>query len=491
MANRITSKILDALGLEKKSDRPQFPLTPEPFTYPSQFGWGWGKRFSRDEFKRDVGDLDTSSLVMSVCNWTGMQLPEAKPAIEILKSNGETENINDHPCIDLIRRPNPYTIWADDCLAGAVSWWIDGNWYELKVRDIAGQVVELWYLPHFMVRARYPGDGGTPTVPVTNKTDKFLSHYQYTVPGRDPVLYPKEDVLHIKRGKNLANPRYGVGAFEPLITEVYGDKKAAVFAATILKNMGIVVPMLVPKDSQISWSDVQAKALKEKWIQQTTGDNVGSPLVSDMPFEAIKFAFSPQELDLKELRKVPESRIAAITGIPAPLLQFLVGLENGTSYAAYAQAREQGYESVIIPIQRAIAEQLTWQLLRSEFDGMDKANLIFDVSDVRVLQEDRDAKYKRTSEAFRAGITTLNEARASIEKSDLGTDGDIYLVPSLNTPMTFERLKEAASKEPTPAPAPAPIDPASLAKFADIERWIDSLEEEMKGFINEHNRQRS
>jgi hypothetical protein len=156
---------------------------------------------------------------------------------------------------------------------------------------------------------------------------------------------------------------------------------------------------------------------------------------------------------------------------------------NGTSYASSEQARQQGYEEVIIPIQQVWAEEFNWQLL-PEFGNVKGLEFEFDTTDVRVLQEDRDGKYRRTAEAFRAGITTLNEARASLDKANLGPDGDIYMVPSTSSPTNLEQLVGKSDGSLTPEPAPQPIDPVSLAKFADMERYLEGLEKQMREFVS-------
>lgn len=485
----LTTRILDRLGLQAKAalSAPDYGNTGNQWPdYRYSQTWSRHRFGSTIDYKAEVGNLDQSSLVMAVVNWTSTQLPEAQPVVQHPGENNAYETEWGHAAADLIRRPNPFTTWAEDCAVLSLGLWIDGNFHWYKQRDQSSQVIALWFLPFFLMKERWPGDGGNPAVPTTGPNaaqNDYLSHYQYSMPGKAPILYQQSDIVHLKRGKDPNNPRRGLGAFDAVIREIYGDNKAALFAATILRNLGIVVPMLAPKGEGASLSPTEAMALKEKWVQQTTGDNIGVPIVSALPIEAIKFAWSPEELDLKELRKVPESRIAAITGIPAAMLQFLVGLENGTSYAAYVEARRQGYESVIIPMQSMIAEQLTWQLL-SEFDNENKKKLklIFDTSTVRVLQEDRDAKYKRCVLALNSGGITVNQFLASLDKPTV--DGmDIHFIPSLATPMTTERLIEKANKEPEEQKPVAPIDPASLAKFAEVDSYIENLERQMKEWV--------
>lgn len=479
-----------------KSTTPDFGVNswwPAPFRFT---GWGWNKDGPRSitDYRRDLGPLDGNSLVMCVVNYTGTRLPEARPVVQ-RKQGDEWKAEPDHPMAALIRRPNKHHVWADYTPVISLNWWVHGNAYLYKVRNDAGQVIELWYLPHtgeggFEVIPRWPGDRRTPELLATKSPDWFISHYEFRAPGRRPEVYPAADVLHLKRGVNPSNPREGLGAFDSLVTELYGDGKMAAFTAAIMTNMGIQVPLISPADASTRISPTQAAALKEMWISRTTGSRAGEPLVSDMPVKAEKFGFSPTELDLSQLRLIPESRVSAVTGIPAATLQLLVGQQNGTSYASSEQARQQGYEEVIIPIQNAWAEKLNWQLLADFERDLNTVRFEFDVSGVRVLQEDRDAKYKRTADAFRAGITTLNEARESLDKDGLGDDGDFFLMPSLNTPMTLEALADAAQPskdEPVAAPA---IDPAKLqlAKIADIDGWMSRLDNEMREFMRRQER---
>lgn len=469
------------LGFEKKSapDYGQSHYWPDwNFTY------GWARRFRRRDYQEQVDSLDRSSLVMAVVNDTGTALAEALPSVRIPDAKGKFQPKPGHPAAQVVQRPNPFNVWADYCGALSLDWWIGGNVYFLKVRNNAGQLIELWYLPRFLVQPRWPGDEKTPEIPKSgpNKAkNSYLSHYQYNVPGKAPVLFQQEDVLHVKRFVNPENPREGIGAFDALITDIFGDGKAAEFSATILKNMGIVVPLFVPKDESFSPTPEEARAFKEKWKLETTGPNAGNAMVMSIPLKPEKYAFSPQELDLTALRKIPESRVASVTRYPAAYLQFLVGLENGTSYASYEQAREQAYEQVVIPIQGVIGTNFTFQLL-PEFDTPKGSQFFFDTSEVRVLQEDRDSLYEREIAALKAGGQTINAFLTAIGKDSV-PEGDVYLVPTTSNPMTGERLlMRADGTEPTPEPVS--VDAEALAKFADMEQWINSLEKQMKDFVS-------
>lgn len=479
---KLIDRALNYFGLERKS-APDFGKGYSTSTLSDAWrftGWGWNKCRGGIDYSQEVGALDESSLVMAVVNWTGTQLPEAAPVVQ--KPSGKEGALEPewgHPAADLVRRPNPHFIWADYCGALSLSWWIDGNVYFYKSRDNAGDLQELWYLPHFLIEERWPGDGRTPEVPREKNQDTFLSHYQHKIPGKEPVLYPAKDIVHLKRFVNLNNPRRGIGAFDAVVREIYGDNAVAHFSATLMRNMGMVPYLIAPKEKDVTLGETEAAHIQETWLSKTTGANIGRPVVNAIPLEVTKLGFNPQELDLSKLRSIPESRIAAVTGIPAAMLQFMVGLENGTSFAAYQEARRQGYESVIVPIQSAIAEQLTWQLL-PEFTDTEKAKLIFDTSTVRVLQEDRDALYRRATSALAAGGISRNQFAASLGKPAVDSE-EIFYVPAMASVMTQERIEETAKGEVEQDPLDA--DTLELAKFADMERrMFAAMEEQMKDF---------
>lgn len=464
---------------------------------------GWNRnRLGGINYKEEVGDLRNASLVMAIVNWTGLNLAEALPVVTKPDSKGVPQIELQHEASDLIRRPNPFHIWADYCQAGAFDWWM-GNWYMKKVRDLGGQVIELWYIPQFLIEPRWPGDGKAPAVPMSEVEpgNSFLTHYQYNVPGRTPELIKRSEMVHIKRGVSSHNARKGEGVWDSVLEEVYGDNAVARFSATIMKNMGMNRVVLSPKDKDNGPDETQAQAMKASFVELSTGENANTPMVLTGAMDVTKLTSDPKELDLKELRNVPESRVAGVTGIPAIVLQFLVGLQNGHYGAAYEQARQQGYESVIIPIQNHISEDLTWQVL-PELDKTPGARLTFDISKVRVLQEDRDNLYKRESDALRVGGITINQFLSSIGK-DTVPDGDIYLIPRTSLPMTVDTLKLIAD-DPTALQGAMPAEQAlagttqpavpakplklvkptkqALAEFADMDRMFEGLESQMQNF---------
>jgi hypothetical protein len=186
-------------------------------------------------------------------------------------------------------------------------------------------------------------------------------------------------------------------------------------------------------------------------------------MVNAISLDATKFAFSPSELDLKELQKIPESRVAAVTRYPASYLQFLVGLEHGTSYASYKEAREQAYESVIAPIQQGIARRISQRLL-PELDKTKGAKFFFDTSSVRVLQEDQDSLMKRATVGYLAGVLMRSDARAML-KLETTPEDEAYREPQVQ-----------------PFQSGQAGDPSKATSIAEINQYLESLEPQIKEF---------
>lgn len=461
--------------------RPTYAATTPISSYRSWLWTAYGDKHTAIDYAAEVGSMEASSLFASAVNFVGACLAEPNPAL-VTEVDGEKEYDYDAEIVKLLRRPNPYFIWADYALMIAEALLDDGNCYFKKTHAGSGRTTELWPLPYHLVEPRFLGDHKRPDVPEdeVDETNRFLSHFQYNQPQADPVLYKASDIVHLKRGMNKDFPQKGVGVFRPLVTEVYGDKAAALFTSTIMRNMGMVPWLVAPKKEDDSMTDTQAAAFKEQWEKASTGDNVGRPMINTIPLDVTKLGFNPQELDLSSMRAMFESRVAAVTGIPAAVLQFKVGQENGTSYASYEEARKQAYYSCIIPLLSHLQEDFTFQLL-SEFSPKENQYIEFNTDEVQVLQQDEDALFKRAGEALKSGGITLDEYRAMIGQEPLGDGvGDLHFVPALVNPQTAEQMME--EPEPVPnAPVPPVIDPA-LAKLVDMDRYLESLESQMAAF---------
>ena len=164
-------------------------------------------------------------------------------------------------------------------------------------------------------------------------------------------------------------------------------------------------------------------------------------------------------MELRDLRRIPEERVSALLGVPAIVAGLGAGLDRST-FANFAEAREMAYESNIIPLQREFAATLSKALL-PDFEPPERVVLDFDLSRVRILQEDVNAAAGRWGELVRSGIAMVSEARSAMGLPyDTGTD--IYVTP----------LGQA--RTPSAGTAPMPTERQRLeysAAEVPIARW--------------------
>ena len=87
-----------------------------------------------------------------------------------------------------------------------------------------------------------------------------------------------------------------------------------------------------------------------------------------------KVGFSPNDLNLAQLRRLPEERLSAVIGIPAIVLGYGAGLDKAT-YSNARQLVEYATESYLVPLYRYIQEELTTQLLPDFEEDMSKRSV--------------------------------------------------------------------------------------------------------------------
>lgn len=376
-----------------------------------RFPGGWssiawrGSAAGEGDWRKVIGDGSSSSIVEACVLWICRNFPEA-PAVVVQTGDDAIPQVVRHPFARKVRWPNPYYSGVLLWYGTLTSWVIDGNAYWLKVRDRLGRVVELWYVPHWMIEPRWTFDGSD-----------YIHHYDYR-PGGILIELEPADVFHLRYGIDPDNTRKGRSPLRTLFMELGVDQEASRFSATILKNLGVPGVVIAPdKDSKGELDEPKREAIKAKFKQSFSGDHRGDPIVMSRPTSIVQFGFSPQNMELGAIRDIPEERVTAVLGIPAAVVGFGTGLQTAKVGATMSELRDQAYENNIIPTQRLIGDEMTLQLL-PEFlqPGEDLAALevAFDLAKVRVLQEAQGKLADRQSTLARAGIAMRAEARAAV-----------------------------------------------------------------------------
>ncbi len=389
-----------------------------------------------------VGDGDHNSIVVACVGWICRTWPEAPMIVRQVNSQGELQTIPDHVLARLLRRPNTFYSGRQLLTATLADRRLRGNAYWLKRRSARGNVVELWWLPAGLVTPKWPENDDT----------VFISHYEYTVNGRK-TEYAPEDIVHFRIGFDPGNVRLGRSEIADLLGELFTDEEASAYVGTVLANMGVPGVIISP-DGDVSVEDDDLEEVKNKFTDRFSGDNRGKPLVMKGPTKVSVLSFSPEQMKVRELRRIPEERVTAAIGIPAIVVGLGAGLDRST-FSNMAEAREAAYEGHIIPDQALFDDDLNLQLV-PEFGDPDKLMVAHDYSKVRVLQQDENDLHTRAREDLKAGLITLNQALQMIGQEALaGPEGDVRYVPRIVTVTRTEDLGAALSPATPPTQLPA------------------------------------
>ena len=440
------------------------------------------------DYANEVGDGTNSDVVMAPVQWMMRTFPEAPIRMRTYDKDGEEEMIVDHKLLDLLSNPNESypseTLWASTILSYAV----DGNAYWLKVYSNSGKVVQLWWVPHTLISPVQPWE-------LRDDESQFINYYRYTVPGRGDYYIEPDGVVHFRFGQDIENPRKGLSPLKSAVREIFSDQEAANWTAALLKN-GAVPGLMVAPDPAGGGGrvgDAALKATKTYLESQFTASNRGRPHVSSMPMKIEQFGFSPEQMDLKVVRRLPEERVSALLGIPAIVAGLGAGLDRST-FSNMGEAREMAWESNVIPTQRIFAATISMQLLRKDFmqkeggtpgRGNKRAptEIYFDNSDVRVLQEDENNKVTRLNTGVKGGWIRVSEAR---REQNLMTNefDEVYL----RNPAMIEVMADEPRPEPEPEvvevekPAPKKDSPPDADKADGGNKWREDYEK-FQGFL--------
>jgi HK97 family phage portal protein len=321
----------------------------------------------------------------------------------------EREPMFDSPLQTLLDYPNPCMDILE--IMGYIQWCkhVDGNAYLRKLRagnDVTGNVVELWPISPTRLEAR-----------TTDGSGEFISYYRYYV---RPGVYediPVENIIHFRMGLRDGDHRYGDSPLKRLAREVSSDDQATRYADRLLANLAIN-GLSMEFDKEMGPIDrATADEMKARIQSAYSGDNVGAVSVLSPGAKLVSHGFSPEQMDLKVLHRVPEERISAVLRCPAIVAGLGAGLDRST-FANYEEANQSFIEQTILSLYRDDDKKLTHGLA-SDFTSDRKISIAHDITQMRALQDDEDKKATRLAAYVAAGILTTDEARAEIGREPL------------------------------------------------------------------------
>lgn len=396
---------------------------------------------SNRDWVSEAGDLSLNSIVAISVRWYLTNFSQVSFRVE--RKDNEQKVVVDNDITILLEDPMNGNIAPSVVFGNFIQdYLLTGNAYFRKIKGIGSSVVALEYLPADMVRPV-----GTSKVSITG--------YVYTTQGQEYNIN-KEDIIHWKFGRDTTDIRLGRSPITSVLREIAADNQASSTAYGLIKN-GAIPSLIIGPDANeqaVDLSPDDARQIKKKLREDFAGDQAGGIAVMSGAYKMDRVSYSPAELDLSEIRRLPEERIPAALGLNAMVLGLGAGLDRST-YSNYQQAQQQAWEDGMIPMLDSLCEILTISLL-PDFNPKPGDYLSYDISSVKALKEDILENAERAALLFEKGIITRADAKRMInidpETEDEGFYfGALSIVPEPQKSLSFkyfptDGMKEAAKR---------------------------------------------
>ena len=384
----------------------------------SIFGYNTSAGFWETADLKEIGDGTGNSAVVACLNVLATSF--AEPQLHVVKRDqtfGDREIDYKHPVAELYRRPNEFMSSSLLSHYIVISVSAHGDAFIYKNRNNQGKVVGLVPLMPELVDVR-------------GNENKLITHYEYYAHKRsvgEPMKIKVEDIIHIRQGIDPNDHRRGHAPLKSILRELIGDEAAGQYSSALLTNLAVPGVVLSPRNDAMGGpTREEAEAIAQSYKQKFGGANRGSPMVLSGSMAVEVVSFSPDQMKLQELRRLPEERVSAVLGVPAILAGLGAGLDSAT-YNNTKELREFFTEQKLVPLWKTVANELTHQLLIPDFN--DRSLMCeYDVMNVRALQTDVDDLYKRVNMGVSGGWITIGEAR-QVVGLDVDDKHNVYLRP--------------------------------------------------------------
>ena len=351
---------------------------------------------------RDLAALAREGFAKNAIVYRAVRMiAEAAGSVPLYLFDGTSE-IDEHPLLALLSRPNPMQGAPDLFEAWYGHLMVAGNAY-LEAVAVEGRVRELHVLRPDRMKV-VPGPDGWP------------EGYEYSVAGQT-VRFEQDGegvrpILHMALFHPL-NDHYGLSPLEPAATSVDLHNAAGAWNKALLDNSACPSGALVYTAAGGQLTPEQYQRLKTELEESFQGaKNAGRPLLLEGGLDWKAMAFSPKDMDFIAAKHVAAREVALALGVPPMLL----GIPGDNTYANYAEANRSFWRQTVLPLVNRTAKALSAWLgpaFAGEGTGVDGSRLELrpDLDAVEALSTEREALWARVQAS---DFLTINEKRAAV-----------------------------------------------------------------------------
>lgn len=364
--------------------------------------------FSREGYMKNVVVYRCVQIIAKAC--AGIEWEAYKK-----RKGGKPIELEDHPVLDLLTRPNPLQGRAAFIEAFVAYYTLTGNSFMEAVRPTEkAPPMELWPVRPDRMQI-VPGVRGYPAKYLFKTGD---STKEWIV---NPVTL-QADIFHMK-SFNPVNDWWGMSPLEAAMYAVDQSNAGNKWNLSLLQNSatpsGIMQVKATDANPNGMLNEKQFSQLKSELENEYQGSrNAGRPMLLEGGLEWKQISLSPKDMEFLKSHEVSAIDICEAFGVPPEML----GLGQKT-YSNYSEARMSFYEDTVLPIMDLLETDLNMWLC--PMFGED-VKVCYDKDDIEALAPKREKKF--TSVAT-ANFLTQNEKREAVNYEPI-EGWDVFVIGS-------------------------------------------------------------
>lgn len=329
----------------------------------------------------------------------------------------------------LLNRPNKEYMLRELFKRVLVDWGVIGRFTIEIVRDMGGEVVELFHIPSATMRIDTKKEK---YVQIRNNKKVWFKPFgaEYEVKASDGTK--SKDVQFAARGNEVIwynnyyplSDYYGMPCVLPAVGDVIGLIGARDFNLSFFENYGIPDAIILLEGD---WEEDAKKVVEDFMDKNLRGvENAHKTLVTTQP-DGVKFTYKPLGVELHEgsfklyQADLKENILMSYSMPPERVGIRPVGKLGGNMAE---EATKVYVQSTVEPLQKTLEDIVTFLIIEQ---GLEVESYEFKFVDLDL--RDLDAAVSRFKDLISHGVMTPNEARAELGKKPYD-DGEKFYVMS-------------------------------------------------------------
>ena len=331
----------------------------------------------------DYGTLAHKGYMSNPIVYRCVRLISQSAAAIPLLAYDDSQEVTDHPILQLMKRPNSQQAGRDlmETLIGHLQ--VSGNAF-VEMVSLNGEPKELHALRPDRVRPICDESGWTQAYEY--KVNGHSTQYQTSQSGASPIL-------HIA----LFHPLDDQMGFPPLRAALMAldvHSAASRWNKALLDNSARPSGALVYSSAAgDNLTAEQFSRLKSELEEGYTGaSRAGRPLLLEGGLDWKAMGYSPKDMDFVDARNVAAREIALAFGVPPMLL----GIPGDNTYSNYQEANRAFVRQAILPLINRIVDAINHWAAPHFNDGV---RLAIDEDGIEALAAERSIKWKQPAQA--------------------------------------------------------------------------------------------